>query len=100
MKIGYAQISVSDNIATLADIKVTSFEKKHFTKLPFLNKKYCYRNQGVGTALLKELIDVCKVAGISEIHGEIHGDTSILFPWYKKHGFTISIRSMILKLNT
>jgi len=99
MRIGYAHISVSGGIATLADIKVTCFEKKHFTKLPFLTKKYCYRQKGVGTALLNYVIAVCKSSGVSEIQGKVDGDVSILNPWYTKHGFTIRGENMELKFN-
>jgi len=62
IRIGYAHINVRGNTATLADIKVTCFEKQHFTKLSFLKKKYYYRQKGVGTALLKKVISTCQYA--------------------------------------
>ncbi|HEY5604350.1 MAG TPA: GNAT family N-acetyltransferase [Gammaproteobacteria bacterium] len=46
-----------------------------------------YRNQGVGSALLRELIRIAKHQGISEVF--LHAQTKAV-AFYQKHGFVIT----------
>ncbi len=49
-----------------------------------------YRQQGVGTSLLKEIIKYCKASNISKLTGEIKGDDRTLRHWYSNNGFMVS----------
>ena len=48
-----------------------------------------YRNQGVGSALLQEVIDFCKQERVSSLYGEAKGDLDSLRKWYKGEGFEL-----------
>ncbi|MFT4861585.1 MAG: GNAT superfamily N-acetyltransferase [Pseudohongiellaceae bacterium] len=48
-----------------------------------------YRNQGVGSALLAEVIDFCKQERVSSLYGEAKGDLAALRKWYKGEGFEL-----------
>jgi ribosomal protein S18 acetylase RimI-like enzyme len=47
-----------------------------------------YRNRGVGTALLGEVVRFCREAQVSSIYGEAKGDLEGLRRWYKGQGFS------------
>ena len=49
-----------------------------------------YRQQGLGTSLLKEIIKYCKDSNIKKLTGEIKGDDRTLRHWYSNNGFTVS----------
>lgn len=46
-----------------------------------------YRNLGVGSALLKEIINFCHDERISAIYGEAKGEIESLRRWYRDKGF-------------
>lgn len=46
-----------------------------------------YRNQGIGSALLEEVIRFCKEERVSSIYGEAKGELEILRKWYEGKGF-------------
>ena len=48
-----------------------------------------YRNQGIGSALLKEMIRFCKEERVSSIYGEAKGELEILRTWYESKGYTM-----------
>jgi GNAT superfamily N-acetyltransferase len=48
-----------------------------------------YRNQGVGSALLQEVIDFCKQERVSSLYGEAKGDLDGLRKWYQGEGFEL-----------
>ncbi len=48
-----------------------------------------YRNQGVGSALLAEVIDFCKQERVSSLYGEAKGDLAALRKWYQGEGFEL-----------
>lgn len=98
MRIGYAHITVSQNVATLADIKVNILTTEPFMLFPFYKKTHNYRGKGVGSALLKRVIEICKDARISEILGHIYGDEELLIAWYRKFGFEIQGKYIRLNL--
>lgn len=77
-------------MATLADIQVSRFTSRPFVLLPFVRQTHNYRGKGVGTALLRRVIAICKEAGIAEIVGSLSGDERRLRVWYKRFGFQIN----------
>ena len=48
-----------------------------------------YRNLGVGTALLNEIINFCQDERISALYGEAKGDLDVLRRWYRDQGFEL-----------
>ena len=46
-----------------------------------------YRNKGVGSALLNEIIDFCRDERVSLIYGEAKGELAALRRWYLEQGF-------------
>lgn len=48
-----------------------------------------YRNQGIGSALLKEVIGFCRDERVESLYGEAKGDMSTLRKWYKEEGFDL-----------
>jgi GNAT superfamily N-acetyltransferase len=48
-----------------------------------------YRNQGVGSALLKEVIDFCRDERVDSLYGQARGDIHILRKWYQVEGFDL-----------
>lgn len=48
-----------------------------------------YRNHGVGSALLQEVINFCKQERVTSLHGEAKGDLDALRKWYKGEGFEL-----------
>lgn len=51
--------------------------------------KHNYRNQGIGSALLDEVIRFCKDERVSTLYGEAKGDLEILRKWYSDKGFAV-----------
>ncbi|HJO11927.1 MAG: GNAT family N-acetyltransferase [Gammaproteobacteria bacterium] len=48
-----------------------------------------YRNKGIGSALLDEIIHFCKDERVSSIYGEAKGNISVLRRWYEQKGFEL-----------
>lgn len=48
-----------------------------------------YRNKGIGSALLKEVIEFCRDERVSSLYGEAKGDVKILRKWYQEEGFEL-----------
>jgi GNAT superfamily N-acetyltransferase len=48
-----------------------------------------YRNRGIGTVLLKEILHYCKNHNVHRVTGEIKGELAALRAWYRKNGFAI-----------
>jgi len=48
-----------------------------------------YRNQGIGSALLDEVIKFCKEERVSSIHGEAKVEMEFLRKWYQGKGFDL-----------
>lgn len=58
-----------------------------------------YRNQGIGSALLKEVIGFCRDERVSSLYGEARGDLSTLRKWYRDEGFDLdSVDNIQLRL--
>jgi GNAT superfamily N-acetyltransferase len=48
-----------------------------------------YRNKGIGSALLDQVIDFCKDERVVSIYGEAKGDSAELRRWYEGKGFEL-----------
>lgn len=48
-----------------------------------------YRNLGVGTALLQEIINFCKEERVTALYGEAKGEVESLRRWYRETGFEL-----------
>lgn len=48
-----------------------------------------YRNKGIGSALLNEIIKFCRDERVESIYGEAKGEIAILRRWYREHGFEL-----------
>ncbi|MEX0962788.1 MAG: GNAT family N-acetyltransferase [Pseudohongiellaceae bacterium] len=58
-----------------------------------------YRNRGIGSALLDEVIGFCKDERVASIYGEAKGDSAALRRWYQGKGFQLdSIDNIQLSL--
>jgi GNAT superfamily N-acetyltransferase len=48
-----------------------------------------YRNQGIGSALLKEVIGFCRDECVNFLYDEAKGDLGALRKWYTGEGFDL-----------
>ena len=48
-----------------------------------------YRNKGIGSAFLDQVIDFCKDERVASIYGEAKGDSAELRRWYEGKGFEL-----------
>lgn len=48
-----------------------------------------YRNKGIGSALLNEIIEFCRDEQVSSIYGEAKGEIAALRRWYQSQGFEL-----------
>ena len=67
------------------DFKSVSIYRKILSRGFFRN----YRSKGIGTILMKELINYAREQGARMIKGEMSGDVPRLASWYKSLGFTV-----------
>jgi len=68
--------------------------------LKIIEVSHQYRNMGVGSALLDEVIRFCKDEQVTSIYGEAKGDISALRRWYQDKGFDMdSMDNIQLPLN-
>ena len=49
-----------------------------------------YRNKGVGSALLDEVISFCQEERVQALYGEARGDIDTLRRWYRDKGFDLA----------
>lgn len=88
--LGRIHVVIDNNVATIADIIVTELIVNRFCFLPYFKKELTYRNQGYGTNLLNATIKKCREIGVTEIVGNIVGETDRLKSWYSRNGFKIN----------
>jgi GNAT superfamily N-acetyltransferase len=87
--IGFAQLSSSGEnnhqLSTYSDGKApgVSFCLKN------IEVSQNYRNQGVGSALLDEVIRFCRDEQVTSLYGEAKGDVPVLRRWYEGKGFDL-----------
>mgnify|MGYP000656783166 CR=1 FL=1 len=89
--VGTAKVIKHADSWKLADIKVMNFKRISFwRKLCSLGQFKNYRNQGIGSDLLRILISEAQKNGISTITGEIVGEhPENLKQWYSRFGFIV-----------
>lgn len=54
-----------------------------------------FRNRGIGTALLREILHYCRHNHIQRLIGEMKGELPALQRWYTRHGFRVSADNRI-----
>lgn len=54
-----------------------------------------YRNMGVGSALLAEVIEFCRDSRVSHIYGQAKGELPKLRRWYAEMGFDLDSKDRI-----
>ncbi len=87
---GKIHVVIDNNVATISDVIVTQRIVNRFCFLPYFKKELTYRNQGYGTNLLNATINKCREIGVTEIVGNIVGETDRLKSWYSRNGFKIN----------
>jgi GNAT superfamily N-acetyltransferase len=87
--LGYCNLLRNGTTATIADIYIYDHSRPILRIFPYIKIGKNHRNHGIGSALLKYVINYCKEQNIYEIVGQVQGELAILIPWYEKHGFII-----------
>jgi GNAT superfamily N-acetyltransferase len=54
-----------------------------------------YRNRGIGTALLKEILHYCRYHHVARLVGEVKGELPQLQRWYARNGFQVTADNRI-----
>jgi ribosomal protein S18 acetylase RimI-like enzyme len=90
--IGYARLTKQKSRRSNPDNTIDMFDPDGFDsyELKMIEVAQNYRQQGVGTTLLQEVIRYCRACNIKRVTGEIKGDAGTLGPWYRKNGFKVS----------
>ena len=97
MPIGHARLEKVER-STYSDNRVLNlFDARHCPTfaLKMIQVSQTYRNRGIGTVLLKEILHYCKHHNIHRVTGEIKGETTVLRDWYRRNGFAIVSDSRI-----
>lgn len=90
--IGYARLKkVSSKIKKTENI-IDMFDPDGYSsyELRMIQISQNYRHRGVGTSLLREVIQYCRDSNIKRLIGEIKGDSRNLRNWYSNNGFQVS----------
>lgn len=91
LPIGHARLEKVERSHQGDNRVLNLFDARHcpgFT-LKIIQISHAYRNRGIGTVLLKEILHYCKSHNVHRVTGEIKGDTAMLREWYRKNGFAI-----------
>ncbi len=91
MPIGHARLEKVER-STYSDNRILNlFDARHCPSyaLKMIQIAQNYRNRGVGTVLLKEILHYCKNHNVQRVTGEIKGEMGLLRSWYRKNGFAI-----------
>ena len=90
--IGYARLRKTASPTKAAGKSVDTLDHGSLNayELKMIEIAQNYRQQGLGTSLLKEIIKYCKDSKIKKLTGEIKGDDRTLRHWYSNNGFTVS----------
>lgn len=102
--VAYAHLTLQDERAELADIRVSpSIVTKYSLLRQLLGfvRKRNFQHKGLGSQFLKLVIDEVRLRGASRIEGTMDGDIKRLTAWYKSFGFAIDETShrICLELN-
>lgn len=101
--VGYARCLVEDDHVELTDIKIYGrLERNKLVNIirrPFRKfMKKNYQSRGIGSKLLKEVIDYSKEIGAKRIHGILSGNKELLAIWYSMYGFEVNMLSGKIEL--
>ncbi|MDC1527482.1 GNAT family N-acetyltransferase [Gammaproteobacteria bacterium] len=90
--IGYARLrkTASPSKSVGKSLDMLDHDSHNAYELKMIEIAQNYRQQGLGTSLLKEIIKYCKDSNIKKLTGEIKGDDRTLRHWYSNNGFTVS----------
>jgi GNAT superfamily N-acetyltransferase len=91
MPIGHARLEKVDRSAVSHNHVLNLFDARHCPtySLKMIQVAQNYRNRGIGTVLLKEVLHYCKSHNVCRITGEIKGELAPLRNWYRQNGFAI-----------
>jgi GNAT superfamily N-acetyltransferase len=91
MPIGHARLEKVERSAVSRNHVLNLFDARHCPtfSLKMIQVSQTYRNRGVGTVLLKEILHYCKSHNIHRLTGEIKGELAPLRSWYRDNGFSI-----------
>jgi GNAT superfamily N-acetyltransferase len=91
MPIGHARLEKVERTTYSHNRVLNLFDARHCPTyaLKMIQVSQNYRNRGIGTVLLKEILHYSKHHNIHRLTGEIKGDMEALRRWYRKNGFVI-----------
>ena len=91
MPIGHARLEKVERSTYSQNRVLNLFDARHCPTyaLKMIQVSQNYRNRGIGTVLLKEILHYCKNHNVHRVTGEIKGETALLRSWYRKNGFTV-----------
>ena len=91
MPIGHARLEKVERSSYSDNRVLNLFDARHCPTfaLKMIQVSQTYRNRGIGTVLLKEILHYCKHHNIHRVTGEIKGETTLLRDWYRRNGFAI-----------
>ena len=91
MPIGYARLEKVERSTYGGNRVLNLFDARHCPTfaLKMIQVSQTYRNRGIGTVLLKEVLHYCKSHNVHRVTGEIKGETGRLREWYRKNGFAV-----------
>lgn len=96
MPIGHARLEKVERAPYGNNRVLNLFDARHGTSyaLKMIQVTQDYRNRGIGTVLLKEILHYCRSHNVQRITGEIdggetHGDNARLREWYRRNGFAV-----------
>ena len=95
--IGYARLKKVTTRAKRAKNVIDMFDHNNAPsyELKMIEISQNYRQLGVGTSLLQEVIQYCRDSNIIRLTGEIKGDSPTLRNWYSNNGFQVSNDDLI-----
>ena len=91
MPIGHARLEKVERTNYSNNQVLNLFDARHCPTycLKMIQISQNYRNRGIGTVLLKEILHYCKHHNIQRITGEIKGEMEVLRLWYRANGFVV-----------
>lgn len=91
MPIGHARLEKVERSTYSQNRVLNLFDARHCPTyaLKMIQISQNYRNRGIGTVLLKEILHYCKNHNVHRVTGEIKGEMQVLRSWYRKNGFSI-----------
>ena len=95
--IGYARLKKVRSRKIISSNTIDMFDPNGVDscELKMIEVAQNYRQRGVGTSLLNEVIRYCQDSNICCITGEIKGDLRVLKSWYRSKGFTVNDNNRI-----